>query len=467
MQIRHAIVMGVISVLYFACDSSSNSAGTTPAPNGDGGTNDTPVQSECTAPTKGPTMHSDSIKADETWTADASPHIITFKSTVTNDATLTIEPCAVVQFEKDTVLALRTGKILAEGTPSKRIRFEAKDGAKWTKIELDAPGQARFAYVDVDGGGNADVNDTDGSSIEVWGDGSFPAQPVLYVDHVTVKHSGGAGVATTSHGTFVAGSHDLTITESGGTRFPYPISIEEHAIDTLPTGTYTGNSKDAIYLRLVGAGTAGDGLKVDATLHERGVPYRLDGGFTVAANEDGKLATLTIEPGVTMKFPKGKSFQIEHWTGDKPASGAIRALGTADRPITFTSAEDAPAAGDWQGMWFGYTPSVLNKLDHVIIEYAGADCSCSLASCNTLADYDGAVLLTNYPDGGRAFITNSTIRHVKGHAIVEGWQFPDGDSRNQQIDFTPTNTFDVTGCKQTLPGNTTAGGCPNPRPSCQ
>jgi hypothetical protein len=296
------------------------------------------------------------------------------------------------------------------------------------------------------------------------GDGNMPADPVLYVDHVTVKGSRGVGVAVRSLGTFVPGSHDLVVTGSGGDKWPYPISLEEHSMDSLPTGSYTGNKRDEIYLRLVGAG---DGLKVDATLHDRGVPYRLEGGFNVAANEDGKLSTLTIEPGVTMKFPKGKSFKVEHWTGNDPATGVLRALGTAERPILLTSAEDSPAPGDWLGLWFGLVPSAQNKLDHVIIEYAGADCGCSLATCSAITDFEAAVLLTNRPEGGTAFITNSTIRHIAGHGVVEGWAFPNGDSRNAPIDFAPTNTFDVTGCLVTLPGNTTAGGCPSPKPACR
>ena len=63
----------------------------------------------------------------------------------------------------------------------------------------------------------------------------------------------------------------------------------------------------------------------------------------------------------------------------------------------FTSTEDAPAPGDWMGLWFGYIPSEKNKLNHVIIEYAGADCGCSLASCSNITESEGAVMLSNRP----------------------------------------------------------------------
>jgi hypothetical protein len=143
----------------------------------------------------------------------------------------------------------------------------------------------------------------------------------------------------------------------------------------------------------------------------------------------------------------------------------LRALGTAEKPIRFTSASDTPAPGDWMGLWFGNVPGATNRLDHVVIEYAGADCGCSLATCAMLPDFDGAVLLTNRPAGGAAFITNTTFRHVKGHAIVEGWF--ENEAGGGLIDFLPTNTFeDVSGCTQTRPGNSVAGGCPSPRPAC-
>lgn len=455
---RRAWLVSVVFVAA-ACESTPSSAPVA-AGSADGGPPAAPVI-ECTAPTKGPTKHDSAIKADETWTADASPHVLTWDVLVGGGATLTIEPCAEILLEKERVFGTRDGTLVAEGTATKPIRIAGKDGAKWTKLQLSKPGFARLAYVTIEGGGGAGINDMDDTTVEGVGDGTMPVVPVVYMDHVTVKGSRGVGVAMHGLVTFAPGSHDLVITGSGGDKWPYPISIEEHSIDALPTGSYTGNKKDEIYLRAVGAGVAGDGLKVDATLHDRGVPYRLDAGFNVAVNENGKLSTLTIEPGVTMKFPKGKAFQVEHWTSDDPATGALRALGTADRPIVLTSAEDAPAPGDWRGLWFGGVPSAGNAVEHVIVEYAGASCQCSMATCSAVQKFEAAVILTNRPASGTEFIKSSTFRHVAGHGIVEGWR-GDGDT---SIDFQPTNTFDdVSGCVQTRPVDTQ--GCPDPKPAC-
>lgn len=165
----------------FACtsDPSPIPAAATDADGGAPGADAAPVI-ECTAPKNGPTKHDSNIREDETWTADGSPHVIAWDVYVTSGATLTIEPCAEVLLEKERVLGTRDGKLLAEGTATKPIRIAGNDGAHWTKLELNAPGLARLAYVTVEGGGGARINDQDDTSIEVRGKGDQLSVPVLY-----------------------------------------------------------------------------------------------------------------------------------------------------------------------------------------------------------------------------------------------------------------------------------------------
>jgi hypothetical protein len=54
-------------------------------------------------------------------------------------------------------------------------------------------------------------------------------------------------------------------------------------------------------------------------------------------------ATLTIQPGVIVKGREGSSLVVT-------ATGKIEAAGTAQQPIVFTSANAAPAPGDWGGL---------------------------------------------------------------------------------------------------------------------
>jgi hypothetical protein len=381
---------------------------------------------------------------------------------VRDGGTLTIEPCAEVQGLEDVQLRVaypltpNTGTLIAEGTPEHPIHFLGKDGARWGTLYIHAPGTARLKYVTLEGGGST-TGANDGSTIRVIGNSELPADPTVLLDHVTIKNSAGTALWMDGGATFLPGSTALVVTGSGSAAAPYPVRLEEHSIDAFPTGTYTGNAIDEIRLAFGGDGFAGDGLTVDATLHERGVPYHVDGNFYIGRIGNG-LATLTIEPGVTMKFEANRSLEVQHYTGDEPAGAALVAKGTADKPIVFTSASATPAPGDWVGISFGGALDPSNRLDHVRVEYAGGDCGCIFVSCSDVTHYSAAILLTNTPPG--AFITNSTISNSPYHGVSEGFT-------GELVNFRPTNTFtNLGGCPQTLPRAQSPNSCPDPKPAC-
>ncbi|HVJ91194.1 MAG TPA: hypothetical protein VM580_15430 [Labilithrix sp.] len=460
--------LGTFSLLAAGCEVDNTSSGEPDAgpvpniPSADGGG---PPVIECPKPTAGPTKHEHDVGENEVWTADASPHILEWDVNVRGGHKLTIEPCAEVLVKKGKHIHVAYpgtpnigGTLIAEGTATKPIRFAGYEGENWASIYVHAPGTARLAHVTFENGGGGDFED--GATIHVLGDSTMPAAPLLYVDHVTVTGSTGTGVWMERGATFLPGSKDLTITKSGNDDYPFPIQIEEHAIDALPTGSYKGNKIDEILLRSKGTGVAGTGLPVDATLHERGVPYRMGRSklddFRIGPDK-GPAATLTIEAGVVMRFEKETAFKVQHFITDQPALAAVRALGTAERPVVFTSASATPAAGDWRGLWFGGIPHAQNKLEHVRIEYAGFDCGCTLNTCSANSSSDGAIVFTRQVPS--AFVTNTVFKEIAGHAVTQGF---DGDF----VNFRPTNTFEgVSGCEQTLPRPTTTI-CPDPKPAC-
>lgn len=423
----------------------------------------------CPDPGNGPTMHSGEIVGAETWAADDSPHVVTGTLNVRDGATLTIEPCAEVLLDAGVginvayPLTPNTGTLIAEGTERKPIRFAGNEGARWAHVYVNTPGTARFAYVTFENGG-ADAFEANATLVAA-GDGTTPTARDLFVDHVTITGSLGAGVLLANVAGFAPGSTQLTVTGSGNTEHPYPLEIGEHSMDSIPDGSYTGNSQDEILVVPTGANSQ-LGLQESGTLRDRGVPYHVGtptdavgSSLRIGAGNGEPLTVLTIEGGVVLKFEPAKNYalQVEAFTGDFPASGEIHALGTEERPIVFTSAAATPAPGDWMGLWFGGQPQSGNQLDYVRIEYAGAECGCVLNGCSAETEDEAAIIIHNQPPS--SFLTSSTISNSAGHGITRAW-------RGASIDFASTNTFvDNAGCNQTL-NEAADGSCPDPLPSC-
>lgn len=465
--------LGLLSVflLVAACEVSTSPGGDDVPPGGGpvvpgpGQGEDDPAlpdddEPSCAAPTNGPTIHTGGDVADgEVWTADGSPHIVEWDVRVRAGATLTIEPCAEVLIAKGKHITVafpgtpNTGTLVAEGTAKRPITIRGKDGERWASLMVRAPGTARLAHVRFLDGGGGDFEE--GSTLNVVGDSVDGADPIVKVDHVTIEGSLGTGAWVHAGATFLPGSRDLVVKGSGS----YPITISEHALDALPTGTFTGNAKDEIFLDPEGGQTAGSGLLTDATVHDRGVPYHVGRSkgesLIIGGRPDGKLVTMTIEPGVVMRFVEGGALKVQHFTNQLPSTAALRAVGLPGKPIVFTSAKDAPAPGDWQGIWFGGVPQASNAIEHARIEYAGGDCGCILSTCSAIAQHEGSIIFTAEPPS--AFVRNTTIANGAGHGITQG--FVGGF-----LDFKSDNTFEgISGCEQTRPQEPV---CPTPKPAC-
>lgn len=80
-------------------------------------------------------------------------------------------------------------------------------------------------------------------------------------------------------------------------------------------------------------------------------------------------ATTTMNPGVVVKF---KSGNLAEYIGgmEIKTGGNLIALGTEEKPILFTSANESPSPGIWKNIWFR-KPSGAGSLDWVKIEYGG------------------------------------------------------------------------------------------------
>lgn len=90
----------------------------------------------------------------------------------------------------------------------------------------------------------------------------------------------------------------------------------------------------------------------------------IDGILTVAPG-----VTLEIRPGTTVRFTRFDSNADGIGEHEIFCQGTLRALGTPEQPIRFTSAEPLPRRGDW-GAFNMMTSEADNLLEHCIIEFA-------------------------------------------------------------------------------------------------
>ena len=403
----------------------------------------------CTAPTGAGTMHA-SISAPETWKAVDSPHIIPFDIELT--AKLTIEPCAVVRIAvKKTVTVSPGGVFDAAGAIGQPVTIEAKDaGMAWVSIR-SLGGAISLVHTNISGGGDPL------GSVTAYAGAVHLQTGTLHVDDVDIAGSLSQGVYINGPTGFDATSQNLRVHGSAG----YPVEVYARILGSVPTGTYTGNTYDAIAI----AGSGG-GVIADQTMHDRGVPYHvgtgMDGGrMDVDSLIAGQVATLTIEPGVTMQFPAGGALNISVAGGPPAAQGALIAIGTVAKPIVFTSDRGgASMAGDWLGIGFGGTVDSHSVMQRAKVQFAGGATVSGSNSC----PYPGRVgpnyaAIRIFGPALTQFITLTEIPQSGRDGIDRGWR------ADLQPDFLPTNMIAAAnGCKQSMPA-TAANVCP-PTPPC-
>ncbi len=121
--------------------------------------------------------------------------------------------------------------------------------------------------------------------------------------------------------------------------------------------------------------------------------YQVTNALTVSGG------TLVVSPGVRIEFGTSGSLTA---TG----SGRLQALGTAAKPILFTSSDPV---GTWRGVYFNDSRGTENALHHVTIERAGSSAWSGFGSSRTALLVSGASLVS---------VRNTTLAQSGGTGLT-------------------------------------------------
>lgn len=133
--------------------------------------------------------------------------------------------------------------------------------------------------------------------------------------------------------------------------------------------------------------------------------------------------SLTIEPGVTV-IVDDKGVGVNHTPVEITVRGSLYALGTENSPVRFTVADGLRnETNTFKGLWGGIVctetcPEMV--LDHVVIEYTGAEVIEGSPAANTgiyTAGDDRYPQITTTNISGRYVITHSAIRNGASDGI--------------------------------------------------
>jgi hypothetical protein len=381
---------------------------------------------------------------------------------IRGSAAVTVLPCAIVALGPGVSITVRdNARLVSAGTGAARfVTFRRNDpNQAWGALRGFHP----TTFIDLtwtrleSGGAFGGLNDP---TIAVTGPAyGSPPVAVLRTDNVVIQGSRGVGVFLDVNGAFTSDSRQLQITGSGGR----PVHTTMMALGSLPVGgTYTGNGNDEILIQGPGAN-----VFANMTVEDLGVPVRIAFSSMYVGPVAPSVApvTLTLRPGVVFRFPKVGSQPGARLTfgtnGNAPNNlvGVLNAMGTAAKPIVFTSGEANPAPGDWVGIWLNTANG--SRLDHVEISYAGGVTGIQSNNCRPINTEDQAALFVgSFSDQyvpPNNLLTNSRITNSAAFGINAMWLAQTFNTP----DLTATNVFlNNGGCRQTYNGVLPPGTCP-------
>ncbi len=349
---RLSLAMTAVLLVVCGCkkDPPPAPGGTTPAPGtaGTAGTEGTPVAKAGPAGKAPEGCNSDfaqEIAADFTLTEKCSPYKLPGELNV--QWTLTIEPGVEVQAADNAAISVgynKRGRIIARGTTEKPVRFTAqrKEPGAWKGIAVYDQGEGSvLEHVVVE---HAGMDDRAAITSE--------APLTLKAIKVLGAKRKALSVRAKKKSPELSG---LDFSGAGGGE-----DLVDCDVSQLPAFSEVKFPPRA-YLEFAG-NSEGD-LKIPSL----GVPLRLVGDWEIGGEAGNKGGTVTIAAGTRIEVGENAIIWVGYNT-DRPA--ALKAVGTAEQPITFTRFGDDAKSTPWRGINFG-EGGRASELDYVKLEYAG------------------------------------------------------------------------------------------------
>jgi hypothetical protein len=307
---------------------------------------------------------------------------------------LTVDPGVMLRFAANSALNVNGAGLSMIGTAAAPITIASARAnpvaGDWGHLRFygTTAANARLHYVTVEHGGFYRGNAYETLCLTCEYDGSLllDGEAVVELEHVTLRN--GAGTA---------------------------VSLDRGSYVTLgSTGvvTVTDNEIDGIEVR---------GSTIYSPAAARAIQWQVTGIPYLPADHVrfGNNAVLTIAPGVEIRMKPGKNLGFF-------GTGRLNAVGTADKPIIFSSASDtgtgSPAAGDWGHIAFLDGRS-SNRIEHATIRYGGAYVSAGTdfypngggyLSCSTCSVLNGPLVATV----GSVTVKDVTFETNQGPAMV-------------------------------------------------
>ncbi len=414
----------------------------------------------CPTPTGTVVTHTTDITADEHWAGDGTLHKVGFSITIRPGATLTLDPCAVVQIAAGLsiivagdVATSRPAKLLAQGTLNQPVNIGRVDGAaSWSDIRALSPQSlVDLSFTTVSGGGGS--NSVTHPMLWLRGaGGTTTVSKTLRLVDVVFDSSDGLALQLESQAALSDDSANLTISRSGGNGAGI-VQITPLGLNTLPRSFFTREN-------LLNEIKVKDGsliIERDVTVKNLGVSYHFVFD-RVRVHSKTATPTFTVEPGVTLRFDDYLVLGFDNPSLNDFEPGRLIATGgPGSQQITFTGAKATPAAGNWPGIFLEDAPG--SHLENVVIEQAGGFNGIGSANCKPGNTSDHAALFIGGKDipylPAASDFVNVTIKDSASHGINAMWQ-ASGFGPDLTAGFTFTN---INGCRQTKNGRPT--GCGN------